>query len=67
MLDDEQIVQQVLEIDVLLPVMLDFPNAVSNALSLYKSSSQGNHHSKYDSGIEELLLKVVGFNESEFQ
>ena len=64
MLDDEQIVQQVPEIDVLLPVMLDFPDAVSNVLSLYKSSSQGNHHSKYDSGIEQLLLKVVSFNES---
>ena len=57
MLDDEQIVQQVPEIDVLLPVMLDFPDAVSNVLSLYKSSSQGNHHSKYDSGINNFYLK----------
>ena len=40
MLDDEQTVQQVPEIDVLLPVMLDFPNAVSNASSLYIASSQ---------------------------
>ena len=32
-----------------------------------KASSQRNRHSKYDSGIEELLLKVVSFHESEFQ
>ena len=67
MLDDELIVQQVPEIDVLSHVTWIFLNAMYNALSLYKSSSQGNHHSKYDSGIEELLLKVVSFNESEFQ
>ena len=64
---DEQIVQQVPEIDVVLPETWTFLNAMYNALSLYKSSSQGNHHSKYDCGIEELVLEVVSFNESEFQ